>query len=100
MEDVKTAFLREIEFLKEHLNASRCVYCLSDVQNFRTRVLPSYKSHRSSQKRPLALKEIRRWLLEEQEAVMRPGLEGDDILGIFATWPTIKEKSLSVSIKI
>lgn len=61
--------------------------CLTDsVGNFRKAVLPTYKGKRS--KKPLALKYLKDYLIEHRGAFFRPGLEGDDCMGILATMRT------------
>lgn len=58
--------------------------CLTDSEgNFRKTVLPTYKGKRS--KKPLALKYLKDYLVEHRGAFFRPGLEGDDCMGILAT---------------
>lgn len=60
--------------------------CLTDSEgNFRKRVLPTYKGNRASVKKPLVLKALKQWLIDERGAYFRPGLEGDDCMGILAT---------------
>lgn len=58
--------------------------CLTDSEgNFRKTVLPTYKGKRA--KKPLALKYLKDYLIEHRGAFFRPGLEGDDCMGILAT---------------
>ena len=52
---------------------------------FRNRVLPTYKMNRKATRRPIVYKPLRAWVHEEFETFERPGLEGDDGLGILAT---------------
>lgn len=64
--------------------------CLTDsAGNFRKAILPTYKGKRA--KKPLCLKHLKEHLIASDErAVFRPGLEGDDCMGILATksgWP-------------
>lgn len=53
--------------------------------NFRKAILPTYKSKRG--KKPMALGAVRRHAVEKHAAVIKPGLEGDDVLGIWSTHP-------------
>lgn len=77
-----------IEDAKEKLEADEVVLCLTDPKhNFRLDVLPTYKTHRKSQKKPLVLLYLKEWLMENRDAKMLPGLEGDDLMGILATMP-------------
>lgn len=88
--EVKAAIDAEIKRYMEALEGEVYRICLTDNDNFRKRVLPTYKGKRANVKKPLVLKSIREWLLE-RGAVMRPGLEGDDVMGILATWSGLKE---------
>lgn len=82
-----------IEAMQETLEADAVVLCLTDPEaNFRLDVLPSYKTHRSTVRKPLVLLPVKEWMVEEREAVMRPGLEGDDVMGILATLPNRGEQ--------
>ena len=66
----------------EALGASEVVMALSDKTNFRKEVMACYKANRSHRK-PLAFARLRQWVEDEYQTIMRPGLEADDILGIF-----------------
>ena len=98
--EVKAKIEDEIAAYMDHLEATSYTLCLTDDHNFRKDVLSTYKSNRKAVKKPLVLKAIREWLLEEHEAFIRPGLEGDDVMGILATWPKFKKgmKKIIVSI--
>jgi DNA polymerase-1 len=96
---VQAAVLDKIEEYREALDATDVKLCLTDSEgNFRFSVLPSYKGHRKATKKPLVLKAIKEWLIEEHEAYFRPGLEGDDCMGILATAKAIKGEKIIVSI--
>ena len=78
--------------LKDHMDrfdTDRIVPVLSDPAggNFRFGVDPSYKSNRKGTRKPLIYPQLRDWLIEEYQAVFRPNLEGDDLLGLYATNP-------------
>jgi DNA polymerase-1 len=73
--------------LKEKLGADELIVCLTDGENFRKAILPSYKEHRKKVRKPVCLKELRKYLHESQKVYQRPGLEADDCLGILATKP-------------
>lgn len=98
MSQVQAAIDQEVANLVEKLDADDYKLCLTDSEgNFRFRVLPSYKGNRTS-KKPLVLKAVKEWLIEERGAYFRPGLEGDDCMGILATAPHIKGEKVIVSI--
>lgn len=85
---VKQAIEHQIEALMDELNADHYNMILSDSKkNFRHGVLPSYKANRKNIKRPLVLKAVRQWLIDEHEAIIYPELEGDDTIGILSTDP-------------
>lgn len=85
-EKVKEAFLDHLDYLMDSLWADDYTLCVSDSpHNFRHDILPSYKGNRTGKKKPLVLKEVRRWIVKDLGGILRPGLEGDDCLGILAT---------------
>lgn len=72
--------------ITEKLEADKVILCLTDpASNFRLDVLPTYKTHRKSTKKPLVLFHLKEWLVENRDGVMVDGLEGDDVMGILAT---------------
>lgn len=97
--EARTATLREIDAVMQKLDGTHYKLCLtSSEDNFRKTILPTYKGNRASVKKPLVLKAIREWLISEKDAYLRPGLEGDDCMGILATWPKLKGEKVIVSI--
>lgn len=96
---VKTAVLEMLDRYMDELGGTAMKLCLTDSEgNFRFGVLPSYKGNRKNVKKPLVLKTIKQWLIDEHDAYFRPGLEGDDCMGILATAPIIKGEKVIVSI--
>ena len=90
---VCNAFDGAIEEIKEKLEADHVRLCLTDPKaNFRLDVLPTYKTHRSTMRKPLVLYHLKEWLVENRGGIMVPGLEGDDVLGILATRPSKHEQ--------
>jgi hypothetical protein len=72
------------------LKADNVVVALTDQEaNWRLDVWPSYKAHRKNVRKPICLRPMREHLLESYSCYLRPRLEGDDILGILSTHPTI-----------
>lgn len=75
------------------------VIAFSDSTNFRKTVYPEYKSNRKSKRKPVAYKPLKQWIEGVWETYQRPGLEGDDVLGILATHPkAISGQKIIVSI--
>lgn len=71
--------------------------CLSDRHdNFRRRVLPTYKAHRKGQK-PLCYWRLVDWMQEEGTVYLRPSLEADDCIGILATMAKNRDKCIIIS---
>ena len=83
---VKESVLSQIETSMATFKADERALCLTDSDgNWRRGVLPTYKGNRSGIKKPLVLKSIKEWMIEELGAYFRPTLEGDDCMGILAT---------------
>jgi 5'-3' exonuclease len=78
-------FDRSIEALQEQAQADAVVVALTDGQNWRKDVMPSYKSHRAKTRKPLIYRPMREYCAEKYNTFQRPMLEGDDVLGILAT---------------
>jgi DNA polymerase-1 len=95
--EVTNAIINTVERIADTLEGEP-VLCLTDPdRNFRKGILPSYKLHRATQKKPLVLLSAKHWMVDELGAVMRPGLEGDDVMGILGT-RTSKDEQIIVSI--
>lgn len=92
-------FWKNIDQTVANLRGDEYRLCLTDHgANWRNAVLPTYKGNRKETKRPLILQHIKDTLVEEHGAFRRPGLEGDDLMGIFSTWPNNREERIIVSI--
>lgn len=84
--EVKLAVRDQIDNYMDDLKGKDYKLCLTDsAGNFRFGVLPTYKGNRASVKKPLVLKSVKQWMIDELDAYFRPGLEGDDCMGILAT---------------
>jgi DNA polymerase-1 len=75
---------RAFDELMDTLDGTDLVVCLSDPVNWRKEVLPSYKHNRSAARKPIILPQMREYMREKYAAWQRPGLEGDDLLGILS----------------
>lgn len=99
--EAREAIRNQVDHYLDALDGFDCTVCLTDDQhNFRKDILPTYKGNRKA-KKPLVLKALRDWMKEEYEVFQRPGLEGDDVMGILATWPKFRQtrgKPIIVSI--
>jgi DNA polymerase-1 len=91
--EVTNAVLAQIERMMDALDGHDYKLCITDPKhNFRLDVLPTYKTHRKTVKKPLVLLAVKQWMIDELGGVMRPSLEGDDVMGIFATYPSKRDK--------
>ncbi|BAF89590.1 putative phage exonuclease [Azorhizobium caulinodans ORS 571] len=89
-DEVVQAFDAEVSRMMDTLDAGAFRLCLTDSEgNFRRGVDPSYKGTRSSIRKPIILKRFKDFLVQERGAYWRPGLEGDDCMGILATHPKL-----------
>lgn len=89
----------QIDTFMRNLKGDEFKLCLTDSEgNFRKRIMPSYKGQRASVKKPLVLKAIREWMIETKGAYLKPHLEGDDVMGILATWKGLKGEKVIVSV--
>ena len=84
-EEAKRQIDTRYRALKRMLGADRLIVCLSDSQNFRKDILPTYKANRKNVIRPALLAELRKYLHESYEVFQRPSLEADDVMGILST---------------
>jgi len=87
----------QIEDLGSQLEADDYVVALTDTNNFRKDVLPTYKANRKDKRKPMVLNALRQYVMEKHNGVIWKNLEADDVLGIMATEPT-DEKRIVVSI--
>lgn len=99
-DEVVKVFDEEVDRMVSTLNADDFKLCLTDSENnFRLGIHPDYKGRRTKVKKPIILKQFKQWLIDERGAYWRPSLEGDDVMGILATHPTlIKGEKVIVSI--
>lgn len=92
-EEVTAKFWGKVEDLMERLNGDSYKLCLTDsLGNFRKSILPTYKGNRSNVKKPIVLQHLKAVLINDHDAYFRPGLEGDDCIGILATVPSKNER--------
>jgi DNA polymerase-1 len=92
-------FDASVEEIKEGLRGDRVILALSDDARWRNAVMPEYKAHRHKTRKPVVYKPLREYCHEKYETFQRPGLEGDDVLGILATHPSlVKGEKVVVSI--
>ena len=81
-----------LDDLLTDLQADDFVIALTDKDNFRKDVLPSYKDNRKQKRKPMVLNALREYVIKKYNAVIYPKLEADDVLGILATVPHNDER--------
>lgn len=70
----------------EHHKASGLRVAMSDTPwTFRMGVFKGYKAHRADKRKPLGLQRIRQHLYDKHGASDQPGLEADDLMGLWMT---------------
>ncbi len=83
--DAYSATHRELTKIKNKFGTfSDIILFFSDSQNFRKKILPEYKGHRN-RKKPCGYKRVIEELKKEYKVIMKPTLEADDTMGIYAT---------------
>jgi DNA polymerase-1 len=88
LDDVKEIAEAEIARLVRDFKADQVVLCFTDTDgNFRKRLYPHYKGTR--REKPEYHRPLMEHLMAEYRSYWRPGLEGDDCLGILATHPSL-----------
>lgn len=89
LDEAKETLDRKIEQIQEATEADRVVIALSaDPPRWRERLWPEqYKMNRAGSRKPVTYKPLRAYVHEKYETYERPGLEGDDVLGMIATNP-------------
>lgn len=96
--EAKEAFHTALNHYLSALGSDDFLVCLSDPDaNFRKELTDTYKSHRKAQRKPLAFKPLRDWVISEYKTLQRPKLEADDCLGIIATAPNQRKTRIVVS---
>lgn len=77
-----------ISWIIETTSSHQAALFLTGSDNFRKGVLPSYKANRVGVRKPMILSGLRRFMQEEfSDCYIEDKLEGDDLIGMFATQP-------------
>ena len=83
--DAYNATKRELTKLENKFGSfSSMILFFSDSENFRKKILPEYKGHRN-RKKPCGYKRVIEALKKEYKVIIKPTLEADDTMGIYAT---------------
>lgn len=78
-------FVNQIDFLTGALGTKDVVIAFTKGQSFRTAIYPHYKAPRMGNRKPLAFADVRERVERTYRTLIHPGLEADDVLGIWAT---------------
>ena len=78
-------FDTKIADIKEAIAGDHIVMALTASNNFRAKVLPTYKGNRKGKRKPVTFKPLREYAMAKYNSVEMPTLEADDVLGIMAT---------------
>ena len=87
-----------IDELGSNFEADDYVCALTDKNNFRKDILPSYKDNRKQRRKPMVLNALREYVMKKHNGVMWKNLEADDVMGIMATEPHPTEDRIIVAI--
>lgn len=63
----------------------KVILAFTDKNNFRKKILPSYKANRAGKRKPLGYFKVRDWLMENYYCKIIENLEADDVIGLIAT---------------
>jgi DNA polymerase-1 len=78
-------FLNQITFVQNKFNTEKVRIAFTKGDTFRHEIYPAYKSNRTSKRKPLCFTRLRDTIEKDFKCLSIPGLEADDILGIWAT---------------
>ena len=83
--DAYNATKRELTKLENKFGSfSTLILFFSDSENFRKKICPDYKGHRN-RKKPCGYKRVINALRKEYKVIIKPTLEADDSMGVYAT---------------
>jgi DNA polymerase-1 len=83
-EEAALAFETSLSRVLEKVEATNFFLAFSDSSNWRKEVLPTYKGNRAENRKPMLLKWIKQYA-QKYDCITIPTLEGDDVMGIWAT---------------
>ncbi|WP_067516881.1 exonuclease [Endozoicomonas ascidiicola] len=83
--------------LQSLTNADELIVTLTGTDNWRYDVLPTYKSNRVGQRKPMLLRTLKEHLAKHYKTFVKKNLEADDVLGILSTWDGLKGEKVIVT---
>ena len=90
----------QVARLRNILKLDEVVICLSGPNNFRKKILETYKFNRKAVMRPLLLKPIKEYLADNYPTLVQEELEADDLLGILSTGDYLPKEDKKIIISI
>lgn len=86
-EDAIGIFSQLLKDLEEAGDTEDIILAFSDRQNWRRNVMKDYKANRKAIRKPIVYGELLAYATAKYETMLMPGLEADDIMGIFSNRP-------------
>lgn len=83
-------FQQSLDNIKQAISGTNVTLFLSDRENFRKTIAPSYKSARKSVRKPIVFRPLLEWIKGYYSPIIKPTLEADDVIGLLATAPDFK----------
>ncbi len=84
-DEAKGTFESLLKTILTKVEATSYLLAFSAKDNWRKDVLPTYKANRASVRKPLLLKFLREYAQSYHHSIMKSPLEGDDMIGVWAT---------------
>lgn len=84
-QDVQAEIDETMSKLFAEANSTGVVTALSDQDNFRKQVDPTYKANRKNVRKPMLLQYAKDYMYDEYNGAVWPNVEADDVLGILGT---------------
>lgn len=78
-------FVGSVDKLQRELGTDDVVIAFTKGQSFRSELYEPYKAPRQGNRKPLAFADVRERVERTYRTLIHPGLEADDVLGIWAT---------------
>lgn len=97
LKEVKEKFIDLIYYYQEITMCTDIVLAWTHKQNFRKKILPSYKANRNDTRKPLCYGPLKKYASEEFKSYEKPWLEGDDVLGILQTSSVINGDKVTLT---
>lgn len=85
VDDTVMTIMDKILNHKKYEGRYEIIMCFSDKENFRKKILPTYKLNRVGKRKPVCYFGVKKWVEEHYRCYQKPTLEADDCMGILAT---------------